>query len=258
MDIKTATLVNEANAEHDLRAQHKGLSNTEPPNQKDLITQSQAALESKATLCCLHQGGPQEKCTETGVLAHTDPFPKRSRRPQGNSKGYLSSQEVGAEKGRPRRDLSCLPGLSLLLSCTAALNIESSPHGRARAVETLQITAGSLISSPCSPGEIKASREHFVHVNACIQICRSPFLYWSCFSDVFQIATHCQVPYKVFFLNGLGRLNGSALKELTAWFISKCYIVQYRLFMLQKFSKNRTGPRRFYGKVSLELELEQI
>lgn len=32
MDIKTAILVDEGNAEHDLRAQHKGLSNTEPPN----------------------------------------------------------------------------------------------------------------------------------------------------------------------------------------------------------------------------------
>lgn len=52
-----------------------------------------------------------------------------------------------------------------------------------------------------------------------------------------------------------GRLNGSALKELTAWFISKCYVMQYRLFMLWKLSKNWTGPG-FYGKVSLELELE--
>lgn len=32
--------------------------------------------------------------------------------------------------------------LSLLLSCTAALNIESSPHGRGRAVETLQVYHG--------------------------------------------------------------------------------------------------------------------
>ena len=79
MDIKTATLVNEANAEHDLRAQHKGLSNTEPPNQKDLITQSQAALESKATLCCLHQGGPQEKCAEAGALGSHRPLPQEEQ-----------------------------------------------------------------------------------------------------------------------------------------------------------------------------------
>lgn len=79
MDIKTATLVNEANAEHDLRAQHKGLSNTEPPNQKDLITQSQAALESKATLCCLHQGGPQEKRAEAGALGSHRPLPQEEQ-----------------------------------------------------------------------------------------------------------------------------------------------------------------------------------
>lgn len=148
--------------------------------------------------------------------------------------------------------------LSLLLSCTAALNIESSPHGRGRAVETLQVTTGSLISSPCSPGEIKAGREHFVHVNACIQICRSPFLYWSYFSvrcllDSNTLLGTIQIFF--FFCMDYGRLNGSALKELTAWFISKCYVMQYRLFMLWKLSKNWTGPG-FYGKVSLELELE--
>lgn len=68
MDIKTASLVDEAIAEHDLGAEHKGLSNIEPANQKDLITQSQAALESKATLCCLHPGRPQEKCAEGGAF----------------------------------------------------------------------------------------------------------------------------------------------------------------------------------------------
>ena len=100
MDIKTAILVDEGNAEHDLRAQHKGLSNTEPPNQKDFITQSQVALQSKAALCCLPQGGPQEKCAEGGALGLHRPLPQvRRRRPEGNSKGCLSSQEVGARGG---------------------------------------------------------------------------------------------------------------------------------------------------------------
>lgn len=64
MDIKTAILVDEGNAEHDLRAQHKRLSNTEPPNQKEFyhLVSGSTAEQSSSVLSA--QGGPQEKCAE--------------------------------------------------------------------------------------------------------------------------------------------------------------------------------------------------